>query len=63
MKELKNYSDDDLRQLADEIVVDLEKASIRDENYDAEWHESCFAAILAVGNELLARNLKEQFMR
>lgn len=60
MEELKNYSDDALRQLANEIVEDLEKASVRDENYDPEWHESCFAAICVVGSEMLSRGLRRQ---
>lgn len=53
---IEGWSNEKLREEFDIAVVAL-KDSAENQN-NSEWHESCFAAVLLMGDELAARGIR-----
>lgn len=48
-RSVQSLSDEDLRRMLDQAILDLGEASRSQPN--SEWHEACFAAVFTLASE------------
>lgn len=58
VQQIKDYTDEQLLNITEEIYSDLQNAAETQPN--SEWHEDCFGAMCVAAQEMNARGLKRK---